>query len=111
MPFPFKKKSDDIPAPEPMEGMRKQSAMSKMSGMGGKSMIGKEPMPEMGEEHAESGDLGALGEKYGLSPDETKALAKEIMGHFMGMCGRGPSEEAGEGAGEPDYEDAEKYEA
>ncbi len=91
MPFPFKKKSDDIPAPEPMEApMRKQSIMAK-----------PKSEPEL-EEATPAGDIGSLGEKYGLPPNETKALAKEIMQHFMGMCG-GEEKSEYEGENEAEY--------
>ena len=90
MPFPFKKKPEDIGAPEPMEGMRKQP------------MMAKKPMPGMGKEMPEeepaapAGDIGSLGEKYGLAPEETNAFAREIMQHFMGMCGSAEAPEVNE---------------
>jgi len=85
MPFPFKKKSDEIPAPEPIERPMRKRPMMPMA-MGAKPKMVAEK-PEVEEEAAPAGDIGSLGEKYGLSPDETKALVKEAMQHFMGMCG------------------------
>ena len=87
MPFtPFKKR-DDIGSPEPLDMPKRKMEM---------------PEPEEPAEAAEPSGIAAIGERYGLAPDDADAFARDVMQHFMGMCGEAKPEVEEESAFEED---------
>ena len=99
MPFPFKKKSADEPGmPEsPEMPMRKQPAMAKASTP--KPAMEPTAEPEetpTGEVSGHAAKIVAEGEKYGLSPQESKSFAGFVLQACMeGMGGEDEAAEVG----------------
>ena len=84
MPFPFKKKDDEIGSPEPLDMPKRKPPMFE-----------PEAAPEAeapGEDMAEATGISAIGERFGLAPEDAEAFAREVMQHFMGMCGEAKAE-------------------
>jgi hypothetical protein len=83
MPFPPKKKPamSDLAAPEPMEAKKK-------------APVSAQPDVEEIHEQGESNmDFAAIGEKFGLSEDESKAFAYDVLEACMKATGGAKHEE------------------